>query len=106
MHSDEAKIKWGEYLDSALLEQWPRTDDGEAEKAVYLCSRTSSDLSDRILVNMLSAYGIPCLVMERGNGNLGRLYLGISGFGTDIYVPESLLHHAKQLCEEENHEEL
>ena len=44
--------------------------------------------------------------MERGNGNLGRVYLGISGYGVDIYVPKSLLNDAKQLCEEENNEEL
>ena len=44
--------------------------------------------------------------MERGNGNLGRVYLGISGYGVDIYVPNSLLKDAKQLCEEENNAEL
>ena len=99
-------IKWGEYMDGSLLEQWPRTAEGEAEEPAFLCSRSSSDLSDRILVNMLAAYGIPSLMMERGNGNLGRLYLGISGYGTDIYVPTSLLHDAKLLCEEEQNEEL
>ena len=55
---------------------------------------------------MLQAYDIPTLCMERGNGNLGRVYLGISGYGVDIYVPKSLLNDAKQLCEEENNEEL
>ena len=71
-----------------------------------LCTRSCVDLSDKLLMNMLEAYGIPCLCMERGNGNLGRVYLGISGYGTDIYVPENLLLDAKQLCEEENNEEL
>ena len=103
---EERRLRWGEFMDGALLEQWPRTDGGEAEEPVFLCTRPSVDLSDKLLMNMLQAYGIPSLSMERGNGNLGRIYLGISGYGTDIYVPKSLLNDAKQLCEEEQHEEL
>ena len=93
-------------MDGALLESWPRTEEGELVDPAFLCTRSSTDLSDKLLVNMLQAYGIPCLCMERGNGNLGRVILGISGYGVDIYVPENLLSDAKQLCEEENHEEL
>jgi len=55
---------------------------------------------------MLMAYGIPSLRLERGNGSLGKLYLGISGYGTDIYVPKSLLNDAKMLYKEEYNEEL
>lgn len=103
---EEHRLRWGEFMDGALLDQWPRTDEGETEEPAFLCTRPSVDLSDRLLMNMLQAYGIPSLSMERGNGNLGRIYLGISGYGTDIYVPKSLLNDAKQLCEEEYHEEL
>ena len=103
---DEQRRSWGEFMDGKLLDQWPRTADDETEEPAYLCSRPSADLSDQLLMNMLQAYGIPCLSMERGNGNLGRIYLGISGYGTDIYVPKSLLDDAKQLCEEDNNEEL
>ena len=102
----DLNVKWGEFADGALLDRWPRNAEGEAEKPVFLCTRSCVDLSDKLLMNMLEAYGIPCLSMERGNGNLGRVYLGISGYGTDIYVPENLLLDAKQLCEEENNEEL
>ena len=103
---EERKLRWGGFMDGALLERWPRTPEDEPEEPVFLCTRPSVDLSDQLLMNMLQAYGIPSLSMERGNGNLGRIYLGISGYGTDIYVPKSLLNDAKQLCEEENHEEL
>ena len=102
----DLNVKWGEFADGALLDRWPRNAEGEAEKPVFLCTRSCVDLSDKLLMNMLEAYRIPCLSMERGNGNLGRVYLGISGYGTDIYVPENLLLDAKQLCEEENNEEL
>ncbi len=102
----DLNVKWGGFMDGALLERWPRTAEGKLETPVFLCTRSCVDLSDKLLMNMLEAYGIPCLCMERGNGNLGRVYLGISGYGTDIYVPENLLLDAKQLCEEENNEEL
>ena len=106
MKKDDFKLKWGEFMDGALLELWPRTVSDEPEEPAFLCTRSSTDFSDKLLVNMLQAYGIPSLCMERGNGNLGRVYLGISGYGVDIYVPKSLLNDAKQLCEEENNEEL
>ncbi len=106
MKREEFKLTWGKYMDGELLDQWPRTEDDEAEEPAFLCTRSSTDLSDKLLVNMLQAYGIPTLCMERGNGNLGRVYLGISGYGVDIYVPNSLLKDAKQLCEEENNAEL
>ena len=41
-----------------------------------------------------------------GDGGFGRVVLGMSGQGTDIYVPESLLEDAIELCKEENNEEL
>ena len=100
------KLSWGLFMDVALLENWPRTPEDEPEEPAFLCTRASVDLSDKLLMNMLQAYDIPVLSMERGNGNLGRLVLGISGYGTDLYVPKSLLDDARQLCEEESHEEL
>ena len=101
----DKKRSWGEFMDGELLESWPRTEEDEPEEPAYLCSLRSTDFSDKLLMNMLQAYGIPSLCMERGNGMLGRVYLGISGYGTDIYVPQSLLDDAKKLCEEEYHEE-
>ena len=41
------------------------------------------------------------MCLERGNGHLGRLVLGISGYGVDIYVPKSMLEDAKKLIEED-----
>jgi len=104
--SDEAKITWGQYQHGELLESWPRREDGELEEPQYLCTRTCNDMADQLTANMLKAYGIPCLCMERAEGSLGRVVLGISGYGVEIYVPANLLNDAKILIEEENHEEL
>lgn len=103
---EQGKIQWGKYMEGELLAVWPKDERGQPEEPAFLCQRLSTDLSDQLTMNMLQAYGIPSLSMERGNGHLGRLILGISGYGVDIYVPKSLLQDAKQLIEEENHEEL
>ena len=54
--------------------------------------------------SMLKSYGIPCLRMERAEGSLGRVVLGISGYGVEIYVPENLLEDAKTLIEDSGNE--
>ena len=63
-------------------------------------------MGDELKINMLEAYSIPCLRMYPGDGGFGRVVLGMSGQGTDIYVPKSLLEDAIELCKEENNEEL
>ena len=68
------------------------------EKAVFLCNCKAPDLFDELRINMLEAYGIPCLRDYPGNGSFGKVILGMSGQGTDIYVPESKLEEARNLC--------
>ncbi len=87
----ERNLSWGHFMDGESLAAWPRTAAGEAEEPAFLCTRVSADLSDQLTMNMLKTMGIPCLAMERGEGNLGRIMLGISGYGVDIYVPASML---------------
>ena len=98
--SDEAKITWGQYQSGELLDAWPKREDGELEEPAYLCTRSCNDLSDQLTVNSLKAYGIPSLCMERAEGSLGRVVLGISGYGVEIFVPANLLGDAKALIEE------
>ena len=102
--SDEAKITWGQYLSGELLDAWPRREDGELEEPAYLCTRSCNDLSDQLTVNMLKAYGIPSLCMERAEGSLGRVVLGISGYGVEVFVPANLLGDAKALIEDSGSE--
>ena len=54
-------------------------------------------MSDEMLVNLLGAYGIPALKQYPNDGDFGRLILGISGPGTDIYVPKSMYEDAVNL---------
>ena len=91
-------------LPSDLRERWPKTPSGDPEKAVFLCNCKAVDLSDEIMINMLEAYGIPCIRDYPGNGSFGKVVLGMSGQGTDIYVPESRLEEARSLLTAEAEE--
>lgn len=97
---------WGRAANAALLERWPKDENGGPEEPVFLCRCISNDMTDMIRVNMLEAYGIPCLTMYPGDGSFGKVLIGMSGEGVDIYVPRSLHSDALILCEEENNEEL
>lgn len=93
----ETKLSWGRTIPSELPERWPETSSGDPEKAVFLCNCRAQDYSDELKINMLEAYGIPCLREYPGNGSFGKVVLGMSGQGTDIYVPESKLEEAQSL---------
>ena len=99
-------VSWGKSRSGELLENWPRNSAGEPEEPALLCHCKCLDMSDQLRMNMLKAYGIPCLCADHGDGNFGRLILGMSGEGVDIFVPKSLLEDALALCEEDQHEEL
>lgn len=103
---ENERFCWGRYADNALLERWPKNAAGEPEQPEFLCRCISNDMSDRLRVNMLEAYGIPCLCIFPGDGSFGKVVLGMSGQGVDIYVPQSLHSDAEALCKEENNEEL
>ena len=94
-------LQWGSSHGSELMKRWPKNEQGEPEKPVFLCNCNNVDMGDELKINMLEAYGIPCLRVYPGDGSLG-----MSGYGTDIYVPQSMLNDATALCEEENNEEL
>lgn len=100
------KIEWGRYINGELYEKWPKNAAGEPENPVFLCNKKSIDMEDEMLLNMLSAYSIPCIRVYPGDGAFGRLVLGMSGSGSDIYVPESMLNDATNLCEESTDEKL
>ena len=63
-------------------------------------SQISGD-EDEMLANLLEAYGIPCLRQFPKDGSFGRVVLGMSGNGADIYVPETMLEDAKNLISED-----
>ena len=89
---------WGRALSGELYERWPKDENGEPEEPVFLGTAVNVNLFDELTVNMLEAYGIPCIRRYPGNGSFGKLILGMSGEGTEIYVPKSMLEDAAALC--------
>ena len=103
---ENEKDRWGRALSGPVLQRWPKDENGEPEEPTFLCHCKNTIFNDEVKVNMLEAYGIPCLRIYPGDGIFGSIILGVSGQGVDIYVPKSLYDDAIKLCEEESNDEL
>lgn len=97
--------KWGRSTGS-VYDNWPKNENGEPEEAKFLLRCRSNDMAPELKINMLAAYGIPCVCRYPGDGGFGKVLMGMSGNGVDIFVPESMYEDAVQLCREENENEL
>ena len=97
---ERAMASWAVSRQKSITKFWPKGDDGKPETAAYLTHRTSVNYEDVMLINMLDAYGIPAIKYYPSNGTLGKVILGMSGAGADIYVPVSMLEDAKALMED------
>lgn len=108
---DERKTppgEWGKTMPGSLLARWPRDGQGELEPPVYLCHCTGRNMDEELTVSRMEGYGIPCLRVYPRDGAFGKLIIGVSGHGTDIFVPASLWADACELLntsEEETEEE-
>ena len=101
----ELQKAWGRSSRPEEAVPWPQTEDGEPVTPVYLCNCVSVSLVDEVTANMLNAAGIPTLRRFSNGGDLGRVVLGMSGFGVDLYVPETMLEEARALLEADAEED-
>ncbi len=92
--------RWGRTIPGELLRRWPLDGDGEPEAPVFLCHCEPLGMAAELTVSRMESYGIPCLKQYPENGDLGRLIIGVSGSGTDIFVPASLWADARELLRE------
>ncbi len=106
---------WSFEREKGVTGVWPRDARGEFEAPAFLEHIFGSETELALRRNMLLAYGVPTVCRYPGEGVLGKVVLGTSGFGMDIFVPESMLQDAKNiispaendiLMEEENTNEL
>lgn len=96
---ENPKLEWGRKITGDLYKRWPRDEKGELVEPVFLTHCMNLDMSDEMTVNLLEAYGIPCLRQYPNDGDFGRLVLGVSGTGVDIYVPMTMYEDAVSLSE-------
>ena len=71
---------------------------------MYLCHCKGIDMDETMLVTRLEAFGILCLRQYPNDGQFGKLILGISGSGVDIFVPASVWEDACELIRESDDE--
>lgn len=93
-------------LPGELYERWPRDEQGEIVPPRFLAHCASVDMEDTLLVNMLGSYGIPAVILHPGDGDFGKVVLGMSGTGSSIFVPETMYDEAKALMEAEPDDDL
>lgn len=86
------------WFEGELYDRWPKDESGEPEEPALLGTCINLNMADELVINMLEAYGIPCLRVYPGDGSFGKVILGMSGEGTEIYVPKSLFEDAVNLC--------
>ena len=97
---NKASPTWGRYIPGELLERWPRDEEGNPDPPVYLCHCEPLGMAEQLTVSRMESYGIPCLRQDPENGGFGRLSIGVSGTGTDIFGPASLWADACELLRE------
>jgi len=73
------------------IEEYPKNDSESFLMSVR--DRIEAD----IVEGFLNSNGIPVLRKYKGAGAFVDLYLGISYTGVDLYVPRSMLEHAKEI---------
>ena len=71
------------------LDQPKRADEGTA-----LLISVYDNVQLSVVRSLLDAENIPYLVRERGSGSAVKIVMGVSSFGSDVYVPESALQDA------------
>jgi len=76
------------------LPAWPVDSHGEKDRAVILRHTFDDPVSVDMTVSLLAAYGIPSFPFYPGEGAAGKVINGFSGFGTSLYVPESMHEEA------------
>ena len=78
--------------------EWPKRDDGEAVAPVFFKHVHGGPLDTELTLNLLEAYGIPYTCEYPNNGLFGKLILGHSPGGMRVFVPETMLEDAQNVC--------
>ena len=79
------------------MPDWPKSEDGQPVPPVYLTHIGGGPLDMELTLNLLEAYGIPHVSQYPCNGLFGKLILGHSPHGREVYVPETMLEDAQNI---------
>ena len=75
--------------------------DGSAkhDENLELLTTVYDNMELSVLRSVLEGENIPYLIRERGSGSSVRIITGFSMFGTDIFVPKTIVEQAKEILE-------
>ena len=97
--TERPKLEWGRSDFGKVYSRWPKDENGEPEEPAFLTHCSGMDMDDQMVMTMLEAYGIVSIRRYPNYGEFGKLIIGMSGSGVDIYVPKSSLEDARALTE-------
>jgi len=80
-----------------LRHNWPKNEENKPIPPAFLMHLPARDLQTEIALSLLDTAGIPAITELPSGGSFGRVILGFSGTGTDIFVPETMVEEAKAL---------
>ncbi len=89
--------KWSFGGSEPLNRRWPKDDSGADIPPAFFQHVGGSELDVEMAANLIEAYGIPVLLKPVLDGDLGRVIIGYSGPGVDLYVPETMLEEAQNI---------
>jgi len=73
----------------------------ENRSEAALLMTANDELQANIVESLLKVYGIPLRRKYKGNDTYGRIYMGLTIHGIDLYVPKEALEEAKGIIENE-----
>jgi pyrophosphatase PpaX len=66
-----------------------------------LLMTANDELQANIIESLLKVYGIPLRRKYKGNDTYGKIFMGLTVHGIDLFVPESALEEAREIIENE-----
>lgn len=85
--------------------RWPTDAQGEPEAAAFLTHTADFAAYDEVLLSKLHAFDVPTVTRYPESGGLGKVYLGFSGSGIELFVPASRLAEAQALIQPQTGDE-
>ena len=77
--------------------EWPKDEAGNMIPPAFLEHIGGNPVDLDMETGLLNAYGIPTTQEYPNDGVFGKIVIGHSGGGVDLYVPETLLEDAKNI---------
>ena len=100
----KASAEWGRRLPGNLYERWPKDEAGQPEPPGYRGHCRGIDMDGTMLVTRLEASRSPCRRQYPHDVHFGKLILGVSGSGVDIFVTASVWSDACELIRQTDDE--